>query len=255
MTVNISHPVWRYIPPITATGLTQMAIDTWLWQQQQQGGMTSCLRFYQWESAAISYGYHQKDLPAQWCTLAWGGKPLEIIKRPTGGRAVLHQGDLTYGIVTRMAAPRRRLAYETLCQFLITGWGRLGLPLRLGSDLGHDQRTVNCFSRATTADLVLPCPLSGGYKLIGSAQAWSGLTVLQQGSMRLWPDPNLWQQVFQAPLILPNCQFPDTEIIISTLCQALEDDLGISLVSEPLTPAEWQAIKKIQNDPQFTCSN
>lgn len=251
MSVNISQPAWRYIPPITTTGLTQMAIDTWLWQQQQQGLLTSCLRFYQWEGAAISCGYHQQDLPEHWQTLAWKRKPLDIVRRPTGGRAVLHQGDLTYGLVTTLAVPQRRLAYETLCRFLIKGWGRLGMELSFGSDQRHDQRTVNCFSRATRADLVL----AGGYKLIGSAQAWSGLTVLQHGSMRIWPDPNLWQQVFQAPLISPNCQFPDSEIIISTLCQALEDDLGISLVSEPLTPAEWQAIKNIQNNLQLTCTN
>lgn len=216
-----------------------MAIDAWLWSQHHLGEHPPCLRFYQWQPAAISYGYHQKDLPQHWQTLAWAGDPLDLVRRPTGGRAVLHQGDLTYALVRSYSNRSRRQAYEQLSQFLIQGFKTLGISLTLGSDQGQYQRNVNCFASATHADLVL----EDGYKLIGSAQAWNGTTVLQHGSIRLSPDPDLWEQVFQAPFILPNHHFPSIEIIITTLSQALADHFGISLYSEPLTSEEWSALK------------
>ena len=67
-----------------------MAIDRWLLQQHRAGKMPSTLRFYTWSPAAISLGYHQRDYPSFWEQLTWKGQPLDMVRRPTGGRAVLH---------------------------------------------------------------------------------------------------------------------------------------------------------------------
>ncbi len=220
-----------------------MAIDSWLWEQHDLGLMPSCLRFYHWQPVAISYGYHQTDLPEHWHNLAWQGTRLEIVRRPTGGRAVLHQGDLTYALVTTLPQLSRRQAYGQLSQFLIRGCQSLGIKLRLGSDLRNYQRSVNCFATATQADLVL----DDGYKLIGSAQAWRGSTVLQHGSIRLHLDLDLWAQVFQAPPVLTQIALPKPEQIISALRQAVQEQWQIELQVQPLTTAEWQAIREIQS--------
>ncbi len=217
-----------------------MAIDTWLWEQHHLGQHPSCLRFYHWQPAAISYGYHQTDLPEHWHTLAWGETHLDVVRRPTGGRAVLHQGDLTYALVTTLPKLSRRQAYGLLSQFLIQGCQRLGMELRLGSDFRNYQRHVNCFASATHADLVL----DDGYKLIGSAQAWKGSTVLQHGSIRLNPDPRLWQEVFQAPLTTTTLSLPSEATLMSSLTAALTDVFQAPLIENAMTAREWQEIQQ-----------
>ncbi|MCG8366864.1 MAG: lipoate--protein ligase family protein, partial [Pseudanabaenales cyanobacterium] len=106
-----------------------MAVDCWLLDQHRRGLQSSVLRFYTWSPPAISLGYHQRHWPDHWRQLTWQGRAIDIVRRPTGGRAVLHQGDLTYAIITSKLAGDRTEAYKTLCQFLIEGWGSLGVRL------------------------------------------------------------------------------------------------------------------------------
>jgi len=75
-----------------APGRIQMAIDHWLLEQHKLGLLPSTLRFYTWSPPAISLGYHQSNWPEYWQQLTWQGAPLQLVRRPTGGRAVLHQG-------------------------------------------------------------------------------------------------------------------------------------------------------------------
>jgi lipoate-protein ligase A len=74
-------------------------------------------------------------------------------------------------------------------------------------------------------------------------QAWKSSTVLQHGSIQLNPNPNLWQQVFQAPLPNTPQSLPSSEEIMTALLQALIADFGITCVAEPLVSAEQQALK------------
>ncbi|HSM82971.1 MAG TPA: lipoate--protein ligase family protein, partial [Nodosilinea sp.] len=93
----MSPTPWRLIPPIAAPGAVQMAIDTWLLDQHQRHGHPPTLRFYTWSPAAISLGVSQRQqIPEHWRGLRWQGQPVDLVQRPTGGRGVLHQGDLTY---------------------------------------------------------------------------------------------------------------------------------------------------------------
>ncbi len=77
-----------------------MAIDAWLLEQHDLGKHPPTLRFYTWEPAAISLGYHQRRWPQYWQGLTGQGQPLDMVRRPSGGRAVLHQGDLTYAVIS-----------------------------------------------------------------------------------------------------------------------------------------------------------
>jgi len=228
---------WRYIPAIATTGALQMAIDTWLWYHSDR----PCLRFYTWQPAAISLGYHQRDLPDHWRSLVWRGQPLSLVRRPTGGRAVLHQGDLTYSIVAWGLGRSRRQVYQHLCQFLIQGWATLGYSLHFGSDvvLPYSQQPANCFACATPTDITL----AGGEKIIGSAQGWRGDRLLQHGSILLQPDPSLWQQVFGSTP--PSLALPPLENVQAALLNAFAEQWQVSLTPEPLTPAEWQEIKRV----------
>jgi lipoate-protein ligase A len=220
-----------------------MAIDAWLLQQCQDKQHPSTLRFYTWHPAAISLGYHQKRFPDAWEQLA-AQETLDLVRRPTGGRAVLHQGDLTYAVVLSGISGKRLAVYKTICEFLITGWKQLGIPLFYGNQ-GRGYRDVaNCFQTATGADLVTRT----GEKLIGSAQLRRGKTVLQHGSMQLNPDPALFEQVFnRIPRFLP-LDVTQAEII-THLKAAAQACFQMKLMTQPLRQYEWEAIKTlIAND-------
>ncbi|MFB2978457.1 biotin/lipoate A/B protein ligase family protein [Microseira sp. BLCC-F43] len=236
---------WRLIPLLEAPGAVQMAIDRWLLEQHRLGLHPPTLRFYTWSPVAISLGYHQHKWPEFWQDLTWQGKPIELVRRPTGGRAVLHQGDLTYAIVTSGLSGSRMQVYRRLCQFLILGWRSLGVELHYGNAGRGYIRNPNCFGTATGADLVL----ANNAKLIGSAQLCRGNTVLQHGSMRLYPNLDLFERVFGEAEIskidIPLSRRQDRLIptVIDALTASASRCFDVQLKMQPLSPDEWQAIE------------
>lgn len=226
-----------------------MQIDAWLLEHHRQGLHPSTLRFYSWSPPALSVGYHQRHIPPHWHSLTWQGKPIELVRRPTGGRAVLHLGDLTYALVTSGVADDRTTGYRHLCEFLIQGWRSLGVDLHYGQARRLYVHKANCFEVATNADLVT----TDGIKLIGSAQLRRGSAILQHGSIRLAPDPELVAYVFGSPLassplfrgIADIAQQPLDLLkmrVIEALTIAAAECFHTNLVEQPLSEAEWQAI-------------
>lgn len=259
----MSQPVWRVIPPLEASGVVQMAIDAWLLDQHQHHGHPPTLRFYTWQPAAISLGASQRrQMPDHWHSLRWQGQSVDLVQRPTGGRGVLHQGDLTYALVTSHQTGTREQVYKSLCQFLIAGWRDLGVALTFGQPSRDYGRSHNCFALATSADLVD----TEGQKVIGSAQFRRGPYLLQHGSMGLAPHAELWQQVFQTPAPPPSqAQIAvrhglSTDQVITSLTQAAQDWFDCELSPQLLSPAEWQDIDALsqknmqKNGPECQCT-
>lgn len=232
----------------------QMAIDRYLLEQHQLGKHPPSLRFYTWQPAAISLGYHQKEYPPAWNNLTWQGQPLDIIRRPTGGRAVLHQGDLTYAVVTSIPGGKRLEVYKQICQFLIAGWRSLGVNLDYGNATKEYIQHHNCFATATGSDLVT----ARGNKVIGSAQLRRRQTILQHGSMILDTDSKLYSRVFGVPLpenlfgVISTSDGRSTTHesndiivkIIQKLTAAAEATFKIDIVNQPLSTEEWQYIAR-----------
>lgn len=223
-----------------------MAIDRWLLEQHQHHQHPPTLRFYTWQPAAISLGYHQRQYPDHWQTLTWNGRPLEIVRRPSGGRAVLHQGDLTYAVITSGIGGTRMQAYQKICEFLIQGWKAIGVTLHYGTAGRGYIHNPNCFGTATAADLTLP----NGGKLIGSAQLRRGDTILQHGSMRLQPDPVLFEQVFGEPMKAIDLPISPSatalhQTVIEALTAAACDTFDAEFIVQPLSESEWQAIDSL----------
>jgi len=221
-----------------------MALDAWLFEQHYQGHHPPTLRFYTWQPIAISLGYHQRQFPSHWQSLTWADQPIDLVRRPTGGRAVLHQGDLTYAVICSGLSEKRQQAYQQICEFLIQGWRSLGVELFYGEAGRGYIHNPNCFGTATAADLVM----ANGAKFIGSAQLRRGNTVLQHGSMRLNQDANLFQAVFEADPQLPELPLPLgeqdlKEVMIKQLIQAASKCFLAEFSVEPLTPEEWQVIR------------
>ncbi|MEA5618302.1 biotin/lipoate A/B protein ligase family protein [Cronbergia sp. UHCC 0137] len=235
-----SKQVWRLIPLLETSGNVQMAIDKWLIGQHQLGKQPPCLRFYTWSPPAISLGYHQRQYPEFWQNLTWQGQKLDLVRRPTGGRAVLHQGDLSYAVVTSGLVGSRLQVYGQICEFLIQGWRSLNVNLHYGQ-AGRDYiRNPNCFGTATGADLVL----ANGSKLIGSAQLRQGEAVLQHGSIQLKPDPDLFKLVFGKDSIIPVelIKNLDQQAIIDALINSACECFNIQLDIQPLSDSEWEEI-------------
>ena len=246
-----------------------MAIDCWLLDQYCQGHIPPTLRFYTWSPIALSLGYHQRKYPAFWEALTWHQQPIDLVRRPTGGRAVLHQGDLSYAIVTsglssglgsgfNSGVPGNRMqTYRYLCEFLIRGWRSLGIELHYGEAGRSYIHNPDCFGTATAADLVMP----NGAKLIGSAQLYrktqSQPAVLQHGSMRLNPDPALFRQIFETSMKSVPLEKDwisekgwtyekAMEMAIATSIASAESWFGVQFITQPLSEVEWQTILNSQ---------
>ena len=232
---------WRLMPLMNGPGAMHMAIDEWLLDQHRLGKSPSVLRFYTWTPSSISLGYHQKRWPEHWSKLTWNGQPIDLVRRPSGGRAVLHHGDLTYAIITSGFAGSRMEVYKLLCQFLIEGWRSLGIPLQCGSGGRGYIHNPNCFGTATTADLVT----AKGMKFIGSAQLRRGQAILQHGSMQLCPDSELLQQVFGVPTHRMTGSHnigQSIPEIVNVLTNAACRCFSVGFQSQPLTQDEWDDI-------------
>ena len=231
-----------------------MAIDRYLLEQHRNYQHPPTIRFYTWQPAAISLGYHQQKYPNAWNDLTWQGKPLDIVRRPTGGQAVLHQGDLTYSIVMSIPSGKRLEVYKKICEFLLVGWRSLGVNLDYGTATKAYIQHHNCFATATGSDLVT----TTGNKVIGSAQLRRGKAILQHGSMILDTDPNLYQQVFGTYLeqnllaVIPPSKdrstrpldSHSTDKIVLRLTKAAIATFKIDLAQQPLSNEEWQYIAR-----------
>ncbi|MCA6571670.1 MAG: lipoate--protein ligase family protein [Pseudanabaena sp. M158S2SP1A06QC] len=183
-----------------------MALDNDLLDRHSNNPQTpSILRFYQWTPAAISLGFHQQKYPDRWHEIAQQHQ-LDIVRRPSGGRAVLHKGDLTYAVITNVELDGKKRShreiYEYICEFLITGFAQLGIPITYGQSGRGYIHNPSCFSTATNADLII----ADGRKLVGSAQVYRRNSVLQHGSIAIAPDHHILTELFQTKVPIVGCE-------------------------------------------------
>jgi lipoate-protein ligase A len=170
---------WRFIDTGVNNAMLNMAIDEAILDEHIQGGVPPTLRIYQWDPPALSLGYNQRierDVDIAKCQEAG----VEVVRRITGGGAVLHARELTYSIVSAVddGIPESVAgSYRFLSQGLIASYKILGLDVELKPGRNMTRSTA-CFSVATLADLTYQ-----GKKLAGSAQARRGNALLQHGSL------------------------------------------------------------------------
>jgi lipoate---protein ligase len=214
---------WQLIPYSIGTGAEQMAKDELLLSQHcESTNPISTLRFYSWKPAAISLGHHQHKIPDRWHQIT-KDLSMDIVHRPSGGRAVLHKGDLTYAVITDVGDRSRQEIYNYICEFLIAGLAELGVNLSYGNAGRGYIHNPSCFATATNADLVT----EDGLKLIGSAQVYrQGLyghrSLLQHGSIQIECDRLLLKEIFESEVpIVGLAEILDYEDLIPKLIETL----------------------------------
>jgi len=172
------------------SGLRNMEIDLALLQDaEQQPEPSTFVRFYRWDVPTVSLGHYQRAEQAadlRYCE-AHG---IPVVRRPTGGRAVLHAAELTYTVVS--SDPRffplhsLDLTYLTIAKALQGGLTRLGIASELAPGSRETGRVsaagvkAPCFASASRHELLV-----GGRKIAGSAQRRLKRSFLQHGSIPL----------------------------------------------------------------------
>jgi lipoate-protein ligase A len=165
-----------------------MAIDEAVLDTYAVEGGLPTLRFYTWSPPTLSLGYGQtiqSDIDFAQCQ----ARGIDVVRRPTGGRAVLHDHEVTYSLVISANDARVTTgilaAYLTISQALIRGLSYLGitaelLPLRRGIPPSSDKASPICFATPSSYEVAV-----AGRKIIGSAQRRAHGVIMQHGSIPL----------------------------------------------------------------------
>jgi len=186
---TLEAAVWRLIvDPEPQSGPANMALDQAIAEAVAASASPPSLRFYRWKPPAVSLGRHQSVSEVDRTAIAARG--YELVRRPTGGRAILHVDELTYSVTAPVDEPRMRGgvmdAYLRLSTALVAGLHNVGLAdadkapgsARAGRDV-----SAACFETPSAYEIT-----AGGRKLMGSAQSRRAGYVLQHGSLPLTGD-------------------------------------------------------------------
>ena len=247
-----SETRWRLIDTPPAPGAWNMAVDEAL-AASVAGGGAPVLRFYRWEPACLSLGRNQ-PARGRYDLAALAAAGIDVVRRPTGGRAVLHRRELTYSVAAPVAllGPQRH-AYAAINRALVAGLRRLGAAASLHP--ATDARAplpslAPCFAEPVEGEVV-----AAGRKLVGSAQRLLGSVILQHGSLPLHDDQSavaaLLVQADPSAVEAPPATLaevlgrePAWEELTAALAAGWEESLGAVLAPDALTEGEAAAARE-----------
>src|SRR3984893_7667036 len=254
---------WRLLVDAPADGAWNMAVDEILLDSVAAGAAPPTLRFYEWTPPCLSLGYFQPfDVVDLEGCRALG---VDVVRRPTGGRAILHDCELTYSV----ALPASVLghdggvlpSYYRLSLALQDGLRRLGVPATLApeSAAGGPVHGPVCFDRPSPHEILLH-----GRKLVGSAQMRRGGGILQHGRILIEPRIDKLTACLRLPggpggieagvASLAEVGLTEPAPIAAAISDAFAGRFGISLVQAPLEPAELAAAMALASSKYQTAS-
>lgn len=255
---------FRLIDTPPAPGAWNMAVDEALAESVAAGGAPA-LRFYRWAPACLSLGRNQPARGA-FDEGRLRERGIDVVRRPTGGRAVLHARELTYSLaagVEGLGAPRA--AYAAVNRALVAGLRRLGVDAALQPATGRRAPLPSlapCFAEPVEGEVV-----AGGAKLVGSAQRRMGGVLLQHGSLPLHDDqagvaalraadaPPRAADDAPATLAALLGREPAWQELTAALAAGWREALAAELQPSALTPREQERARTIAlryRDPAWT---
>lgn len=251
---------WRLLSDGDHGAAWNMAVDLAILEAIEAGIVPATLRIYGWAETAVSIGRFQdarRDLNLAYC--ASHGIP--VVRRPTGGRAILHGSDVTVSI----AAPASMFgagsssvqkAYDTLSPGYLAAFVELGLPLTQGRCERPAKREPDCFQVRSSADLLA----ADGTKMIGSALRRVNGGLLMQSSIRRAGPGVRPSDVFSSISSDDDC-YPleqvDEDAIHSAVIRGFQTALDITMCKSELTGWEEERaaalVKTVQVTENSTC--
>lgn len=239
---------------------TQMAVDEALFLSYQQGEALPTLRFYGWDPPAVSIGKNQRfvgEISEESCrrlNIAW-------VRRPTGGRAVLHEAELTYALIFGDGDGCGHTileSYFVIAKGLLTGLRKLGIAAQMYSGQAENHAGLNtaCFVAPSWHELTV-----NGKKLVGSAQLRQSGAVLQHGSLLTDFNPGRLLEVLGRTPNSSLCSALDARVtscreiigrlidpkeLIPALTEGLSQAMGIAFTPGELTPKEWETVNNLR---------
>jgi len=256
--------VWRFLDTGWGPGRFNMALDEAIARSVSEGRSPPTLRVYAWKPYAISLGYHQKaDIIDQGKCRQRG---IHVVRRPTGGRAVLHAQELTYAVIIPSHHPLYRSnviqSYHLLVQALVQALRYLGVEVDLAST-EHNPHTPYNLSPACFTSFARYEILWHGRKLVGSAQKRLPGGLLQHGSILMGPYHQRLVELLRLPSGPENrfkaemtqrtthlAEILGEEVPWNRVAQALkagfEQSFGIKFVNQEPTPFERELARNLE---------
>lgn len=250
---------WRFLVTEPCDGATNMAIDEALWRGRQAGTSPPTLRFFAWAPPTVSLGYGQpldRHVDADACRRLGVG----VVRRPTGGSAIYHDGperELTYSVAATAAdlgvSADLLDTYRWIGRALVRGLNALGAGAEMiptGRGLARDP--AFCFARTGAYEIEV-----GGKKLVGSAQRRQGTSFLQHGAVLLGVDEPRLGALFpttRAPLTSMTTleaatgRRPRFDDVATALREAFEAEHGLTLAPGGLTEDETAHVERLVRD-------
>jgi lipoyl(octanoyl) transferase len=257
------RPSWRLLVTEPQDGPTNMALDEALWRGRLVGEGPPTVRFFAWAPPTISVGSGQRldsGLNLAACR-RWG---VGLVRRPTGGSAIYHDGperELTYCVVAGpedfVGAGALLEAYRWIAQALVEGLGRLGVPAEMVPVVPSASRPpAFCFARTGSYEIEV-----AGRKLVGSAQRRRRGGFLQHGSVMLGADAERLRALFPAegdPLAgmttieAVTGRRPGFDEAAAALAEGFTRAHGVDLRPGGLAPSEQELVDRLVRDKYAT---
>ena len=262
---------WYFIHSGPCSPSFNMAMDEALLNWHSEKLIPPVIRFYEWEPATLSIGYFQqvhKDIDVDEVRR----QGLGFVRRPTGGRAVLHEHELTYSIIVEEDYPNMPQsvteAYRVLSEGLLLGFRNLGLDAYFSvpdtaekkEDLKKPKSAV-CFDAPSWYELVVE-----GRKVAGSAQTRQKGVILQHGAILLDMDEEKLLSLFkfanEEAREKMRQKLPEKAVAMNRLVDkpftieqcvgafksGFQDSLGIELIPYELTEAQLAYIEQLEKE-------
>ncbi len=273
---------WRLIKDSYHSGFMNMAIDEAIMIAHREGLVPPTIRFYQWSPPAVSLGYFQdlqKEIDVDVCK----NLGIDIVRRPTGGKAVLHDKELTYSFIIKENHPLVNDSiletYKKISGGIIRGLSCLGIKAKLvplreklkstpsgneaKSKIPHSDIKSICFSVPSQYEVQVE-----GRKIVGSAQVRKKEIVLQHGSLLIELEKDKLFSVFNFPSaqirekLITRFKATSLEEILKKkinfselseiLPRGFEEEFGVKLTEGKLTEQEEKISKNLLENKYST---
>ena len=256
---------WRLILDGKRRPGLNMALDEAILHSIADGRVPPTIRLYDWESPSISLGFFQKLDRARIDLAYCREQGIEIVRRPTGGRAVLHGHDVTFSISLGEedlphASRSIQGSHAWLMSGIAAGLNLLGIEAEIGphSEVSERFASADCFAHVAECDI-----RAGREKIAGAAQLRKSGAILEQGSVPFTSPEVPCERIFMNS----HAPVPPERVLSSgvtreqveqALVRGFEHVLGISLVHGAFTSDEIETALGLERmkyaSPEWTQS-